>query len=337
MTSVSVVIVNYRTRELLRDCLQSLERHGTPGMTITVIDNDSRDGSAEMVRREFPQVRLLQNAANVGFAAANNRAIEQDYGTHVLLLNSDTVMLSGTIAAMSEFLETHPDAGAAGCRLLFPDGRIQASAGCDARPGLMRLLLRLTGLSHLLSDRQRRRLRLLLGGFAGRKLASCLDSYVEDPSPLEVEAVSATCLLLRRKALQQVGPLDEEFFMYLEDLDYCIRLRRAGWKLYYLPAAQVVHLGKKSSDGRMRRYSVHAYRSLFHFYRKHYQPATLWTARLMVFSACSARWLWNRLLSLFCADAIYRRNCSDLEKVIRLCCTWSRPREKALSERSFVR
>ncbi len=336
MTSISVVIVNYRTRELLRDCLQSLGQHGTPGMNITVVDNDSGDGSAEMVRCEFPGVRLLHNATNTGFAAANNRGIEQDHGAYVLLLNSDTVVLPGSITAMSEFLDAHSQAGAAGARLLFPDGTIQASAGRDARPGLVRLLLRLTGVSHLLGDWQRRHLRLVLGGLAGRKLVSCLDSYVEDPSPLEVETVSAACLLLRRKALQEVGPLDEQFFMYLEDVDYCIRLRRAGWKLYYLPAAQIVHLGEKSSGGRMRRYSVHAYGSLFRFYRKHYHPATVWTARLMVLSACSVRWLGNRLLSVFCADARYRQNCSDLGKVIRLCCTWSFGRDKAPAERSFA-
>jgi GT2 family glycosyltransferase len=323
-SSVSVVIVNYRTRELLRNCLQSVQRQGAAGLTTIVVDNDSRDGSAEMVRHEFPGVRLIQNSRNAGFAAANNQAIEQDDGNYILLLNSDTIVLPGAIAAMIEFLEAHPDAGAAGCRLLFPDGTIQASAGCDAKPGIIRLFLRLTGLSHLLNDKVRRFVRRHGGLIAGKALRSCVDSYVKSLSPLEVETVSATCLLLRRKAVAEVGRLDERFFMYLEDLDYCIRLRRAGWKLYYLPAVQIIHLAEKSSGGRMRRYSIHAFQSLFYFYRKHYRAPALWVARLMVFSAFSVRWMWNCILTVFSERPLYRQNRSDLGKVIHLCCAWGR-------------
>jgi len=322
MNSVSIVIVNYRTRELLRECLQSVQRYGIPDTTVIVVDNDSRDGSAEMVRDKFPAVQVIQNEINVGFAAANNQAIQQhDNAEYVLLLNSDTVVLPGAIEAMTGFLQTHPDAGAAGCRLLFPDGTIQASAGRDARPGLLRLFLRLTGLSHFLTDKVRRLLCRTRGVFVLTALGSCLDSYVQDPSPMDVATISATCLLLRRKALAEVGRLDERFFMYLEDLDYCIRLRRAGWRIYYLPAAQIIHLAEKSSGGRMRRYSVHAYQSLFYFYRKHYTAPALWAARLMVFSAVSLRWIGNTLRTLFSSRPLYRQNRADLAAIIRLCCT----------------
>ncbi|HXC44792.1 MAG TPA: glycosyltransferase family 2 protein [Candidatus Dormibacteraeota bacterium] len=323
MNSVSVVIVNYRTRELLRDCLRSVQQDDTLGQTVIVVDNDSRDGSAEMVRKEFPAVRLIRNSTNVGFAAANNQAIDRGTGEYVLLLNSDTVVFPGAIKAMVGFLEAHPDAGGAGCRLLFPDGTIQASVGRDGRPGLIRLFLRLTGASHLLSDKVRRFLRRIRSVIAVNALSSCLDSYVQDLSPLEVKTVSATCLLLRRKAVAEVGRLDERFFMYLEDLDYCVRLRRAGWKLYYLPAVEIIHLAEKSSGGRMRRYSVQAYDSLFYFYGKHYRTPALWIARLMVFSASVVRWMWNGVLALFSAHPLYRQNLSDLWKVIRLCCTWT--------------
>lgn len=330
MSSISVVIVSYRTREVLRDCLHSVQQHGVPGMTVIVVDNDSRDGSAEMVRSKFPAVRLIQNATNAGFAVANNQGIDQSDGEFVLLLNSDTVVLPGALAAMVEFLEAYPDAdaGAVGCRLLSPDGTIQASAGRDAKPGLIRLFLRLTGLSHLLTDEVRRFLRRTRSASAVNALGSCLDSYVQDLSPMEVETVSATCLLLRRKALAEVGRLDERFFMYLEDLDYCIRLRRAGWKLYYLPAVQIIHLGEKSSGGRMRRYSIHAYQSLFYFYRKHYRPPALWTARLMVLSAFSLRWVWNSFLAVFSSNRLYRQNCSELAQVVRLCFTWGNAHDK---------
>jgi GT2 family glycosyltransferase len=322
MKSVSIVIVNYRTPELLRSCLQSVQHRGVPSQTVIVVDNGSDDGSADMVSRDFPQVRLIQNPVNIGFAAANNQGIRKADTDYVLLLNSDTVMLPGAVADLIKFLDSNPGAGAAGCRLLFPDGTIQASAGCDAKPGLVRLFLRLTGLSPLVNGKARKFLRRYVGPMAGNALRSCLDSYGKGPSPLEVETVSATCLLLRRKAMQEVGPLDEGFFMYLEDLDYCLRLRRAGWKLYYLPEVAIIHLGEKSSGGRMRRYSVSAYQSLFYFYRKHYSAPAQWAARGMAGFACTARWLSNRLALVFSTLPIHRQNCSDLAQVIRLCWTW---------------
>jgi GT2 family glycosyltransferase len=317
---VSVIIVNYRTRELLRECLQSVQRSGATGLEVIVVDNDSRDGSVEMVRTKFPRVRLIQNSDNRGFSAANNQGIKQTQGKYVLLLNSDTIVLPGALAAMSEFMDQHHEVGAVGCRLLCADGRIQISAGGEASLGTARVLLRLSGLSQLIQgDRVRRFLRRFLGFALGSTLRACLEPYVTDESPLEVDILSGACLMLRREAIDKVGLLDERFFMYLEDLDYSLRLRNAGWKLYYLPAVSIIHLVGKSSGGRMRQYNPQAYESLFYFYMKHRSARTLFVIRGLVLLAFCCRWTASALLGAFSGRSVYRQNRADIAQVIRLC------------------
>ncbi len=316
--SVSVIIVNYCTRELLRDCLASLRSEGGAGIEVIVVDNGSRDDSAAMVREEFPEVRLIENSENLGFAKANNQGIRQAHGKYLLLLNSDTVVRPGALQTMAEFMDTHPIAGGVTCRLLNADGSIQACV--SKKPSPMLLFFRLSGLSGLLrSDRLRRHLSRHFGFLLGGTLRSYLEPYAAGCAPVEVENISGACLMLRGKAVEQVGLLDEAFFMYFEDMDYCLRLRNAGWKLYYVPAGEIVHLVGQSSGGRMRNYSVYSYRSLFCFFRKHYPSRTLFAVRVLVFLASSVQWLWNLTFGSFRNRPVRRRNRFDLEQVIRLC------------------
>ncbi len=321
---MSVVIVNYRTPELLRDCLQSVEWEGASGLEVIVVDNDSRDGSAEMVRTEFPRVRLIQNSDNRGFSAANNQAIKETRRQYVLLLNSDTIVLAGALAAMSKFMDQHSEAGAVGCRLLCADGRTQISAGGESSLGIARVLVRLSGLSRLVQgDRVRRFLRRYLGCVLGSALRACLEPYATDESPLEVDILSGACLMLRREAIDKVGLLDERFFMYLEDLDYSLRFRKAGWKLYYLPAVSIIHLVGKSSGGRMRQHSARAYESLFYFYRKHRSTRTLFVVRALVLLAFCCRWVASAFLGAISDRSVYRQSRADIAQVIRLCWRWT--------------
>jgi GT2 family glycosyltransferase len=321
--SLSIVIVNYRTRELLRDCLRAIQRSGASGPEVIVVDNDSRDGSAEMVRAEFPGVRLIENSDNRGFSAANNQGIKETHGKYVLLLNSDTVLLPGALAAMSDFMDQHPEAGAVGCRLLCADGRIQISAGAEASLGIARVLVRLSGLAQLVQDdKMRRFLRRYLGFALGSTVRACLEPYATDESPLEVDLLSGACLMLRRQAIDKVGLLDERFFMYLEDLDYSLRFRHAGWKLYYLPAVSIVHLVGKSSGGQMRKYNSQAYDSLFYFYMKH-RSARLLAVRTSVLVAFCCRWVTNALLGAFSDRPLYRQNRSDSAHVVQFCWGWN--------------
>src|SRR5487761_70816 len=318
----SVIIVNYSTRDLLRDCLASLGECSTENIEIIVVDNHSSDGSTAMVREEFPEVVLIENSGNLGFAKANNQGIKQASCKYLLLLNSDTVVRPGAIEAMAEYMDTHADAGGVACRLVYADGRIQASVGRQAGPGITRQIFRLSGLSRVIAgDRARQLLRRYLGFAIGRTLRSYLDPYVAD-SVLEVESISGACLMLRREATDQIGLLDENFFMYLEDLDYCTRLRKAGWKLYYVPAGEIVHLVGQSSGGRMRQYSIHSYKSLFYFYQKHYSAGTLLAMRVVVFLTMCFHWAWNFVRGVFSCTPVYKTNRSDLGKVIRLSLQW---------------
>jgi GT2 family glycosyltransferase len=318
LIDVSIVVVNYNTLGLLRDCLNSVMQAEGRACQIMVVDNASADGSADMVENEFPEVFLVRNSQNVGFAKANNQGITFAKGKYILLLNSDTIVRSGAIRIMSEFLDSDSTVGGVACKLLNEDGTIQASVG--NRPGPMLLLFRLLGVSRLISDdRTRQWLARSFGFLLGTTIRSYLTPYAVDHSPVEVESISAACLMLRKEVVEQVGVLDERFFMYLEDMDYCIRVRQAGWKLYYLPHCEIVHLAGASSGGRMRNYSVHSYRALFYFYRKHFSYSVEVAARAMVATTLSLRWVWNWAGCRFSRRPAYCQNEMDLMRVIRMC------------------
>jgi GT2 family glycosyltransferase len=312
--------VNYCTRDLLEDCLNSIAQGGVPETDVVVVDNHSSDGSVAMVESKFPGVRVIANKENVGFAKANNQGMKEARGEYILLLNSDTIVLPGAFRAMSEFLSEHPEAGGAACRLLNADGSIQASIGRQAGPGITRLVFRLSGLSRLIRRGHTRHfLRRYFGWILGETVRSYLGPYTTSRAAMEVESISGACLMLRREAIDAIGVLDENFFMYLEDLDYCARLRKAGWKLYYIPAGEIIHLVGRSSGGRMRQYSIHSYQSLFYFYQKHYSAWTVLTARALVLIAMCIFWIWNLIRGVFSSSQVYAQNRFDLAKVIGVC------------------
>src|SRR5437868_12232083 len=318
LVDVSIVIVNYNTAALLRNCLTSVTQTEGRVCQVIVVDNGSADGSPDMVEREFPGVCLVRNRLNSGFAKANNQGIRLAKSKYILLLNSDTIVRPGALGIMTGFLDSDAAAAGAGCRLLNEDGTIQASI--SDRPGPVFLFFRLLGVSRLISgDLPRHWLARMPAFLLGKTVHAYLTPYVGGSSPIEVESMSAACLMLRKKAVEEVGLLDEGFFMYLEDMDYCIRLKQAGWKLYYLPAAAIVHLGGGSSGGRMRNYSVESYRALFYFYRKHYSRATVVAARTIAVMMLCLRWFWNWIGSIFSKKPIYRQNALDLRQVIRVC------------------
>jgi GT2 family glycosyltransferase len=318
MPDLSVLIVNFNTRKLLEQCLRSLAQDKTVEAEVIVVDNASCDGSAGMVREEFPYVCLLENQENEGFARANNRAIKRARGRFMLLLNSDTLVRPGALRAMADFLDANSAAGGVTCRLLNPDGSLQACV--SRRPGALMLLLRLSGLSRLVcGDPPRRAIRRYLGWALGATVRSYLDPYVARNAALEVENISAACLMVRRAAIEQVGLLDESYFMYFEDMDYCLRLRAAGWKLFYLPWGEIVHFVGQSSGGRMRNFSIHSYQSLFRMYRKHFPARTAAGVRYLVLILLSLQWLWNLVAGSVSDSAECKRNRQDLQSVMRLC------------------
>lgn len=218
-----------------------------------VVDNASKDDSVSMVESTFPLVRVIRNTHNAGFAKANNQGILASGGRYVLLLNSDTLVPPGSLSVLMELMERHPEAGACGPRLLRGDGSIQPfSFGGDPTPGY---LLR-RALTHLWLRR------------------SIHDWDADDL--LNPDWVAGTCLLARREAIDQAGLMDEAIFLYFEDNEWCLRMRRCGWKIYYCPQVSITHLGGQSVSRNPDAQGAYC-RSLEYFYSKHYGPAArLW-------------------------------------------------------------
>ncbi len=252
---LSILIVSWNVRDLLAQALLALPAAAPVRWEAIVIDNASQDGSASMVAERFPAVQLVRNAANAGFGRANNQGIALARGRYVLFLNSDTIAPPGSLAGLAAFMDGHPEAGACSPRLLQADGSVQPYAfGQDPRPGYL----------------LRRGWRRLAHGQALHDWATG-DTQV-------VDWASGACLLVRGEALAQVGGFDEAFFMYFEDNDLCLRLREAGWRVFYCPQVSITHLGGQSL--KQNPAAQRAYRdSLAAFYRKHYGwPAQAWLA-----------------------------------------------------------
>lgn len=250
--TLSIVIVSWNTRALLAACLDSVaaEAAAVPGGVETlVVDNASTDGSAEMVEQRFPWARLLRSDRNLGFAGANNVALAQCRGELVLLLNPDTKLLPGALAELVRFMAAHPDAGAAGARILNADGSLQES--CYPQPGLLRELWRLLHLDRL------------------RPWAAyAMDAWPTD-RPRQVDDVLGAALLVRRTVLEQIGLLDTGFFMYSEEIDLCRRVRDAGRRIYWAPDAQVIHYGGQSTQQVATKMFLQLYASKVRYFRKH--------------------------------------------------------------------
>jgi GT2 family glycosyltransferase len=259
---LSIVILNYNTREHLRDCLCALRAEGSTSLAggaieaeVLVVDNASGDGSADMVADEFDWVTLIRSPRNGGFASGNNPAVVRAQGEAVLLLNPDTLMPAGGIKHMLERLRMHPEAGVIGPKLLRPDGSMHLACR-RSFPTPSVAFYRLSGLSRLFPRSPR---------FGQYNL-----TYVDPDLPIEVDSVCGACLLIRRSVIERIGLLDERFFMYGEDLDWCLRTQRAGWTVRYEPGIVVQHQHGAASRKRALRTTYHFFRAMDLFYRKHY-------------------------------------------------------------------
>jgi O-antigen biosynthesis protein len=253
---LSVIIVNYNVRQFLENALTSIDRalEGIEG-EVFVVDNASDDGSAEMVKSKFPLVHLIENAANLGFARANNLALRRATGRFLLLINPDTIVQEDTFRVMMRFFEETPDAGLAGCRILNPDGTFQLPCR-RSFPTPWVAFTKISGLSALFPS--------------SRVFGRYTLSYLSQDETYPVDAVSGSFMMLRREAYEKVGGLDESFFMYGEDLDWCFRVGRAGFRVYYVHATKIIHFKGEST----RRSDIdelrHFYGAMRLFVRKHF-------------------------------------------------------------------
>jgi GT2 family glycosyltransferase len=272
--SLAIVIVSYNTCDLLRACLRSLQENDAHhAVSIWVVDNASTDGSVAMVRAEFPWVRLIVSPRNGGFAYANNlaiRAILDEAGLaaaphgasgadYIMLLNPDTIVPHGALDGLTAYMETHPDVGACGPKLLLPDGSLDLACR-RSFPTPEVAFYRMIGLSRLFPRHPR---------FARYNL-----TYLDENSEADVDAVVGACMLVRASVAREVGLLDEAFFMYGEDLDWAYRMKQYGWRIRYVPSVTVYHHKRASSSQRPAQTIRWFYDAMRIFHRKHFAATT---------------------------------------------------------------
>jgi GT2 family glycosyltransferase len=245
---LSVVIVNWNTKDFLLRCLESV-RQTVKGMEVEVfvVDNGSTDGSGGAVKERFPEIGLIENEMNLGFARGNNQALSRAAGKYLFLLNSDTQVKKGAIERLVSFMNAHPEVGMVGGQLLNSDGSKQNSIANF--PSLATELLNKNLLRWLFPGR-----------FPGKER--------DYPEPVEVDSVIGAGMMVRRDAIEQVGLLDEDYFLFLEETDWCYRMKKGGYKIYHVPQAEIYHFQGRSAEREKKRARAEYYRSRYHFFKK---------------------------------------------------------------------
>jgi GT2 family glycosyltransferase len=274
MPDVSIIIVNWNTRDLLAKCLRSVESTVQKvSYEIYVVDNASTDGSPGMVRTDFPDVKLIANSENVGFARANNQAVQICEGRYVLLLNSDAFVKENTLDYMVDFMDAHPEAGMAGCKLLYEDGRLQPS--CTSFPTLATEFFMALRLDKIFPH--------------SPLFARYLMTYWTFDSLRDVDVIMGAFMLVRDDAIKKIGMLDEHYFMYSEEADWCYQFKKAGWKIYFVPDVETTHIWWGS--GRKVRVKMHVnmYASKVYFFRKNYGAVSAVILKFLIGLNCLVR------------------------------------------------
>lgn len=289
---LSIIIVNWNTRDLLTQCLESIYQSQTSySIEIIVVDNGSTDKSPDLVRTRYRSVTLIENQSNIGFARANNQAISFSRAKYVLLLNSDTLVQAETLTSLVGFLDDYPDVALVGGQLLNRDGTFQASFGDF--PTFLSEVAVAAGLSRIIYGKY----------YPSHSPAESTDARV-------VDWVGGACLAARKSAIESVGGLDENFFMYFEELDWCYRFHIAGWKVCYLPRAKVIHLGGQSTSGSEEKKLIWLNHGRLRFFEKYKSRLTASTLRasLRVIAICKGlAWLGVAFISRSRRDLAIRK------------------------------
>lgn len=278
MIDISVIIVNWNTKALLLDCVESLYRTTRESsLEIIVVDNASTDGSIDALRKNFPQVQTIVNQVNLGFAKANNIGIKKAQGRYVCLVNSDVKALDGVLDKMRLYMENHPDVGALAPKTFGGDMQIQKN--CREFPTLRNLFCQEFFFTALFPE---------TAAFRGREMIRC-----DYEAIMEIEVLSGCFLMVRRDVVAQVGPLDERFFFYSEDVDWCKRIHSAGWKLVYYPEAKAIHYGEGSSASAPVRFKLEMLKANWQYWSKHkskLECILFWFIKLLGTLGRSAVW-----------------------------------------------
>jgi len=255
---LSIVIVNFNTKEDIKNCIKSIfDSKQITNFEVWVVDNNSSDGSSELLEWEFPNVRLIKNNENAGFSKANNLALKQIESPFVLLLNPDTIVQDQVFDKTIEFLKANNDAGMVSCKLVKAGGNLDLACR-RSFPSAFDGFCRAVGLSRLFPH--------------SRLFARYNLTYLPEDQMSEVDAVNGAFMMMKQEAIKKVGLLDEDYFMYMEDLDWCFRFKKKGWRIFYLPTPEVIHLKGQSGKKYSQKMIHEFFRSMEIFCRKNYLP-----------------------------------------------------------------
>lgn len=283
--NLSIVIVNYNTKELTKQTLNSIyNKERNFQYEVFVSDNGSTDGSIDMIKNEFSQVKIIKNRKNLGFAKANNVAIKRAKGRYVLLLNSDTVVVDDCLEKSLDYMDKHPNIGALGCKVVLTNGELDIACR-RSFPTPEVSFYRMLRLSKFFPKSKR---------FAKYNL-----TYLDENETYEVDSLVGAFMLVRREAIDKIGLLDEDFFMYGEDIDWCYRIKQDGWKIVYYPEAQIIHYKGGSSKKKNPKLIYEFYRAMYLFYNKHYKDKYPWLITMFIYMGIGAILGLKLIINLF--------------------------------------
>lgn len=283
--NLSIIIVNYNTKELLKQTIESvINTIEHIEYEIIVSDNDSKDGSQTMIKEEFSRVRLIENNDNLGFPKGNNVAIREAKGRYILLLNSDTKVLENCIEDCAKYMDNHKDIGALGCKLVLADGTLDHACkrGFPTPEASLFYMLKFNRLFP-----------------QNKKFAAYTMGYLSEDSINEVDSLTGAFMLVRREVIDKVGFLDERFFMYGEDIDWCYRIKSAGYKVVYYPKVTTIHYKGQSSKKKKLKTIYEFHRAMILFYNKHYRKEYNFIVTLLVYIGISLKLVLTFFINLF--------------------------------------
>ena len=286
MLDISICIVNYNTKDHLKACLRSIiDDPPMQSFEIIVVDNHSTDGSNTMIRQDFANVEYIYNAENLGYAGAVNQALQKAKGNFIILLNADTLMLPGTLSSMFTFLTQHPSIGIAGCRITYPNGKLQRS--CRSYPTLMNLISENFYLDKLFP-------------FISLFNRPFMSDFKYD-STRQVDVIMGAFMAVRRKVIEEIGGMDERFFMYSEETDWCYRTKQSGWEIIFYPDAKIVHSESASTTQNLIPMFIQLHKSHILFIEKYHGRIYKLSVKVVLYLG-----LILRLIVFSLADQLYK-------------------------------
>ena len=282
---LSIIIVNYNTSKLIIQALNSVYKNSKNiNFEIIVVDNASKDDSVEMIKKHFPQVILIQNNENLGFSKANNIAIKRSIGEYILLLNSDTIVMEDTLEKMIKYMNDNPDVGASGCKVVLPDGSLDKACK-RSFPTPQNALYNALKLDRLFPQSK---------VFGEYNL-----TYLDENEIHDVDCLVGAFMMVRREVIEQVGLLDEDFFMYGEDIDWCYRIKQAGWRIVYYPKTKIIHYKGGSSKKKNTKIIYEFHKAMYLFFEKHYKDRYSILLRYVVYLGIFSKMLLSFVINIF--------------------------------------